>query len=421
MTRRAPKVRSHKPANWPRYMTVKKLALGTAYYWSPQGRDMKNGCPLRATPLGPDYGVAVARCDGDPLIEGDTGLNGALDDWRAGRTARALPEAGPVKGTIDWWFKIYQEHERFQALTARSQAAYARLLRIVAGLMSKDGKTRLGTLHTTSITDQAANRIYNNLMGPTKPKSYRKANFAADVLRFAWRVGRSLHPDHFAKDNPFKDIIRTHSKKSEKKYAASREEAYKLAYQLRDMGHPGLGAVPIIFFELLQRPENVLSGAIQWQDYQPGTSARIEHLKTAKQVSHSLVDNGKRLYPELEAYLAAMQPIGPSICMVDSRTNGVKLYTRRYAHELVAEARGLAALPAGLTLAACRHGGMTELGDAGASDQQIMATSGHVSASSVRPYTRPTNTQRVKAARRRALLREEQATADEISDDATED
>lgn len=420
MTLRKPKMRSRKPANWPRYMSVKKLALGTAYYWSPQGRDIKNGCPLRATPLGADYGVAVARCDGDPRVEGDTGLNGALDDWRAGRTAKALPAPGPVKGTIDWWFKIYQEHERFEALSPRSQVEYARLLRIVAGLMSKDGKTRLGTLPTASITEQAASRIYKNIIGTKKEKAYRKANFAADILRFAWRVGRSLDSNYFTKDNPFKDIIRTHGKNVKPKYAAKREEVYKLAYQLRDMGHPGLGAVPIICFELLQRPENIMSGATQWPDYRPDKSARIDHLKTGKEVTHSLVDNGKRLYPELEAYLAAMEPIGPSICMFKSRTNGVKLYTRRYAHELVAKARTLAALPAGLTLAACRHGGMTELADAGASDQQIMATSGHVSASSIRPYTRKTDKQRIQAARKRGVLRQEQATTDKIADDAAD-
>jgi hypothetical protein len=36
-----------------------------------------------------------------------------------------------------------------------------------------------------------------------------------------------------------------------------------------------------------------------------------------------------------------------------------------------------AGLPLALTLAACRHGGLTELGDADLSEQGVMALSGH--------------------------------------------
>lgn len=64
---------------------------------------------------------------------------------------------------------------------------------------------------------------------------------------------------------------------------------------------------------------------------------------------------------------------------------------------------------------------MTELGDAGASDQQIIATSGHLSASSIRPYTRKTDSQRIHAARKRVALRNKQAEPKDLTDDASED
>jgi len=44
---------------------------------------------------------------------------------------------------------------------------------------------------------------------------------------------------------------------------------------------------------------------------------------------------------------------------------------------LVQEARAKANLPKHVTFAACRHGGMTELGDAGLTEPQIMSLSAH--------------------------------------------
>ncbi|MGJ8493629.1 hypothetical protein ACR4XK_12605, partial [Glaesserella parasuis] len=60
-----------------------------------------------------------------------------------------------------------------------------------------------------------------------------------------------------------------------------------------------------------------------------------------------------------------------------------------------------AQLPAHVTLAACRHGGMTLLGDATLTEAQIMALSGHVTPSAARIYVKRTEVQRRQAALRR--------------------
>ena len=41
---------------------------------------------------------------------------------------------------------------------------------------------------------------------------------------------------------------------------ATRAEAFALSNAIRDYGHPHLAAVPLICFEWLQRPENILAG-----------------------------------------------------------------------------------------------------------------------------------------------------------------
>jgi hypothetical protein len=79
-------VEGYEQADWPRYMMAKPLkGRVVAYYWNPAKRDVKAGFPLERQALGTDYGQARIRCDGDQKDPDNRGLNGFLDDWRAGR------------------------------------------------------------------------------------------------------------------------------------------------------------------------------------------------------------------------------------------------------------------------------------------------------------------------------------------------
>ena len=65
------------------------------------------------------------------------------------------------------------------------------------------------------------------------------------------------------------------------------------------------------------------------------------------------------------------------------------------------KAHALARLPSHVTMDACRHGGMTELGDAEVTEQGIMSLSGHRTPDAARGYVKRTETQRLAAARKR--------------------
>ena len=92
--------------------------------------------------------------------------------------------------------------------------------------------------------------------------------------------------------NPFVGVERVYGDRTTE--PATRAQAYALAEALFRLGHPSLGAVPFICFEWLQRPENVLAGAISWTDYRPAhrpRHVRIEHWKTHKMVWQPLEDD----------------------------------------------------------------------------------------------------------------------------------
>jgi len=54
-----------------------------------------------------------------------------------------------------------------------------------------------------------------------------------------------------------------------------------------------------------------------------------------------------------------------------------------------------------VTLDTCRHGGMTELGDAELTEQEIMSVSGHLTPESARLYVKRTERQQLTAVRKR--------------------
>ena len=163
-------------------------------------------------------------------------------------------------------------------------------------------------------------------------------------------------------------------------------KAYALHHALIAAGEPHLTAVPLICFERHQRPENVLAGHLTWTDCRPGdrpNTVRVQHHKTGETVPLRLSDQDGPLFPELIEYLDGLERLGvPIVLMKPKRLDkdGIgpaRPFLLRTARNRVRKAARAAKLPDDLTLASCRHGGLTELGDARLTEQGVMALSGH--------------------------------------------
>ena len=397
----------NKPPDWPRYMIAKPLVGGTiAYYWNPTKRDLAAGFPLERRALGKDYGLARIRCDGDPQDEHDLGLNGFLDAWRADYGEGKDLDLMPTYGTVDWWFERYYRNDAFlKKVSARSQPDYRKALKRIADMPPSKpmpGIKRVGQLRAKSITPAAVDKLYVRLRGGEDGAKYRSANLTIDIAKKAWRVVQRRYPDLFHDTNPFEGLDRIHS--DGEIAPATREQAYALAQALKALGHPHLGAAPLICFEWLQRPENVLAGLTTWPGYRPPSRpnhVQIEHHKTGKLVWHPLEDREGRFYPEIEDYLAGLKKLGVPIVLTPGTRGEERPYSYSYARSLVRRARKKASLPSHVTLTACRHGGMTELGDAELTEQGIMALSAHSTPDAARGYVKKTERQRLAAARKR--------------------
>jgi len=410
-------------ADWPRYMKMRRLAGGRlAYYWVPHERDRQAGFSLGPEALGSDFAASVDRA---------RLLNQHLDSWREGQGIPAEVKASARAGTVDWWHEMFFRSEAFTRLKPRTQEDYRDALAAIADLPTSmmnaaTGQlVRTGALPVSSLSPAAVDKIYARLRRGGRVK--RQADYPIDVARRAWKVVRRYHPGLFLVPltgpdgktspfaiNPFEQVVRA-SYARDTAAPATRDEALVFARAAAKVGHPALGVAALICYEWLQRPEDVREGRLTWTDYRPPQrpgEVLVFHHKTGARVWQPLETNdGCQLYPELEEMIASLPRFGIPIVMLAAKRGMPRLYSESYAQHLVQRIRRLAGLPEHITLEACRHGGMTELGDAGLTEQEVMALSGHATPAAARVYVKRTATQRLAAAtQRRAYVEAQQRT-----------
>ena len=381
-------------------MREKRLAKGdAAYFWAPPTRDLRAGFTIGSEALGTDYAVACERAHL---------LNKHLQDWRGGRLRVSVRGEIPADtGTLRWMVEVYKRGPAWARVSKRSRPEYERAFRIVLEHATKAGGV-VGAASVRSVTALAVDKLYVRLQRGTKvEKRLRTANLCMSRMARAWDYVQARYPNLFAVPliNPFRSVELQYSHGTTR--PASRADAFALHRALLDIGEPHLAAVPLVAFEWHQRPENVLAGHFAWTDYRGRdypNSVRIEHHKTGEQVWLPLIDRDGSLFPELTDYLDGLERLGlPVVLMKPKRgtSTTARLYLLRTARNRVRKAARKAGLPDWLSLAACRHGGLTELGDAELTEQGVMALSGHKSPSAARLYVKRTEAQRVSAARKR--------------------
>jgi integrase len=396
-------------------MIEKHLKCGAVgYYWNPPNADIKSGFTLHREALGCDYGTAAQRANE---------LNQHLDYWRQGRGETKDLDLQPGYGTLDWLVERYFRSRAFEKVSARVQPSYRRELSLVNGHILKNGQ-RVGALALSQISARFVDKLFGKLLvGPRKSRRVRQANVCISRARLAWDVVLRLYPKVVPPKNPFSGVTRETDRTDV--VPATREQAYDLSKAITAHGHPHLALAPLICFEWLQRPENILDGYITWADWRPPSRpchVQVFHHKTGERVWQPLEDGDGLLFPELEAALAGAPKLGLPIVL--TRQDGARgrrgakgephRYSHSYAKRVVREARRKAALPEHVTLTACRHGGMTELGDAELTEQGVMALSGHRTPEASRLYVKRTEAQRLAAARKRRAWVEKERNAVEI-------
>jgi len=395
--------RRRKPLGWPKYMVSKALAGGrAAYYWQPPTWARERGCPVSSEAVGTDFAHAKGRCD--------EVLNPQFDAWRKNETFCSRR----IVGTFDWIAEQYKASPKWRKLAAGTQADYDRCLRLVGDYRLKDNR-RFGELSLRSITPGAADRIHEQLLMAGVGNRQRTAKFAMDVCRRAWGVVYRSHPGTVPAQNPFSKMELSY--RPQKTRAATLDELNSFVAKADEMGHRSIGTAALISFYWLQREEDIFL-RLSWCHYRPPdapNTVQILHNKTGESVGVPLYDqDGTPLWPDLVPRLDSEHRVGTLLVMRDKLDRKKKVHLPwatsannpvRHVQRIVAQIRDAAGLPTGITFTSFRHGGHTDAADAGLTDAQIRALSGHKTAAMISVYAKGTKDQRLAGARKRLEAR----------------
>ncbi|WP_380925402.1 hypothetical protein [Sphingomonas leidyi] len=378
-------------AKLPTYVNTRRLAGGvTGYFWCrPAWADpklasdadpivrrkaLRNGktCPVESTPLGTDLAEVITRA---------RVLNETFKAWRLGEQQELTP------GTVAWLFDWYRKQDRFTSKRHQTRTGYRRQMDFVEAMPMKVGT--FGQRQAGAVDGPVADRLYKNAV---EKHGERTGSYMMQVCRLVWslasRPGYSKTTG--VKVNPFKGMgIKASSGHGKGNRAATRAEYDRYRETARAMGKQSMATAAALCFETCQRvfdvfgiadPDGRVVRGFFWDDYQPGERITVVQSKTGKTIVLPLVDgegeDAIALYPELEEELARTprgEGAGRQMIVRDERTG--QAYGIDYMQKLHRRICDKAELPKDLRFTSFRHGGITEIGDAGEDDTRPV--SGH--------------------------------------------
>jgi hypothetical protein len=393
-----------------RHVRLKRLAAGAvAHYWEVPTKYRAKGCPLVGERLGGSEAEIIARAGM---------LNASLDAWRAGTDTGAL-----IPGTIKWLRREYEKDEHFTRLARKSRRTASYALGQLENFRLESGHS-FGDLHIADIARPHAKLIRRKI---AEDRGEAMSNSVMRYARLLWNFAIDELELQDVVKNPFQRMrIRAAGGKT---YAPTRVEVTAFIAKADEFGHRSAGTAVMLAFELCQRAGDIIGtrqddgsvAGISWHDYRSPAehgyraAIRVRQHKTGELIWVPLYDADDagryfELFPGLIDRLDGTPRRGPLIVTQDkvrrSRTAQIyPAYTEYSFGHMFREIARAAGLPAAVQFRAMRHGGMTELGDSEATDQEMMSLSGHTNRATLKVYSRRSAIQVRNAARKRLALR----------------
>jgi hypothetical protein len=376
-------------------MRAKRLKRGAvAYYWEPPTWGKKALCPIDAEALGTDYGAAKQRCDEI--------LNPQFHAWRR-KDASITPAAQP--GTFNWMVAVYKDTPKYRELPVKTRKSFDAALALASKFKLRDGRL-FGVLSLSSIKEDAADRLFEKLKHKDDGRvRLRTALLTMQVCRRAWNVARRAKPEQIPLANPFAKMGISYTAKQTR--PVSHADLVVFVKAADEAGEASIGTAAMIAFFWLQRQVDIL-GRLAWTQYRPGDApdcVRVFHYKTGELMDLPLYDeDGTALWPDLMERLDSCSRRGTLIVMRDKPDRRRKVHLpwkEDHFRHRVSEIRDAAGINNQAKFMGLRHGGNIEGADAGLTDAQLRALSGHRTTAALLRYAQETKQQRRAGARRR--------------------
>jgi len=328
-------------------MKVKRVRLiNGAYYWQPTPAVKALG--FRAEALGRDPITAAQRAQA---------LNRSVDQSRREGADR---QAGPIPDSMADLIRRYRAHARFQRLAPRTKRDYEQSMALI--------ERNSGSEMVAKVTRQDVAEVYEQLQSKGLTTANRHMRVLAVLLKHAWNIG-------MRSDNPAAEMGLVAPPSRKQVWAPRQVERLCVTAEL--VGLPSIALAARLALDTGQRPADVLR--LTWSAWD-GAAFTLTQAKTGTVVRVPVSS-------ELRQMLNASNR-GDRVQIVISEATGRAYKQFHFAH-VFADVRRAARLPDDLQFRDFRRTAATDLGGAGATDDEIRAVTGHKSRSVVAIYVRP--------------------------------
>ena len=342
----------------------------------------------------------------------DRVLNPQFDAWR---TKGEAPSEVARLGTFDWMVSVYKTSPKYEQRPAKTRKSIDAALALVAKHRLKDGRL-FGSLSIKSISGGVADRLFAKLKErPAGGTRVRTALLSMQYCRRAWNVAWREKPGYVPHENPFNKMGIEY--KATPTRPVSHAELLRFVKAADEAGESSVGTAAMIAFFWLQRQTDILL-RLTWAHYRCPASdaptgkpvfARIFHHKTGELIDLPLYDvDGTALWPELIERLDGAVRHGTLMItrdQLDKRRKAYLPWREDYFRHRVAEIRTAREIDPAAKFMGLRHGGNVEGAEAGLTDAQLRALSGHRTTAALLRYAQTTKQQRVTGARMRLEAR----------------
>lgn len=339
----------------------------SGFYWDPPRQAREAG--FGSIPFGPELDARA--------LERYAQAQRALARWRTDRAALAAAEKGPPAGSVDWLLAAYLAGNWFVERNEKTRQDYRNKLLALANFRLLDSR-RFGEqmwrevepLHTDALYSMFVRRQDGTLRPP-----YARA--VMHQYRIVWNWAKRYLFREF-QQNPFQGMRLEAPDPRRIKW-----EPWQVRRFIETAEATGMLSVAVaaaFCYELGQRPSDARSltrGAFE------GNRIRVVQQKT----------NRELLLPVSAALAAivAKVPADQHQLVICERTGAP--YEDYALSKAAASVRDAAALPSHLLLMDLRRTCLSELGDLGATDDELISVSGHtqrqmLNVYSIRSYTR---------------------------------
>ena len=280
---------------------------------------------------------------------------------------------GVSEDTVEGLIAFYKSTNEWAKLKHNSLRFYSLMIRTSSATRIGQSNILFGEMLARNITPTHADKLFTTIK---ENLSEHRAVSVIKVLRKIWFVGKRHGKVQF---NPFERMGLKGL--SSRVIMWEPEQVDAFIAKADEMGLKSIGTIVLLAYHMCQRPGDMRQ--LRWQDYKDGV---FDFIQEKTQV-HVEIPASDMLKERVALHFAAQ--VSPDQVIVQCETTG-KGYDRYLYSKYARQIRDSIGLPSYLQVRDLRRTGATEMAEAGATEDELRAVTGHMSRDILSIYVRPT-------------------------------